>query len=251
MKNFLRLTVNLVFYIFLSLLFAIYLLFYLNLEKEQQNLQKKIELAVFLKNDFSAENTAHLAEKLRQEAEINEVVYTSREDALKEFQKDSEISKIVTLLKENPLPASFTIYPREYSSETIRKLSEKISSLEGIEKTIYDQKLLEKYEFIDFLSRTTKAINFVFLGLFFLLLLFLLIYFFFFLEIKPTLLSFFQQSLFALLGSGMSLGLFYFLLGLVKTSLVYFNSAQVIFLIGATVVFSLVFNLFLTTGSGK
>ena len=88
MKVFIRYLTNFILYFILIFFLVFYSLFFLNLHQERENLAKKIELVVFIKEGLSPETIAQLGENLRKEVRIKEVFYTSKEEALKQLQEN-------------------------------------------------------------------------------------------------------------------------------------------------------------------
>ena len=68
-------------------------------------------LSMYLQNDLSDEQIIKLSERLKNQAEIQEVEILTRHDALVEFQQFSGFGKALEILEENPLPAVLIITP--------------------------------------------------------------------------------------------------------------------------------------------
>lgn len=68
-------------------------------------------LSMYLQNDLSDEHIIKLGERLKNQAEIQEVEILTRHDALVEFQQFSGFGKALEILEENPLPAVLIITP--------------------------------------------------------------------------------------------------------------------------------------------
>ena len=69
---------------------------------------KQIEIEAFLEPTLDNKGLNSLKTKIQGMDQVEEVIYVSREDALKEFQQTFG-QDLQQLLNENPLPASFRI----------------------------------------------------------------------------------------------------------------------------------------------
>ncbi len=245
MRQFIRQLARLTFY-FLSLFFLIfYLLLFLNLVKERENLAKKIEFAVLIKEGLSAEQIADAGEKLRHLKAIKEIFYISKEEAFRQLQENPILKESITLLKENPLPASFTVYPQSFEEKEINELLNSISSLPEAEKIIFNQEFFKHYSRVDTIHKVLNTINFVFLIALSVFLILTIFYLFSLpLDKKIIFLSYRVKLFFSLLGSGLLLLIIYQIkLHFLKT-IIFFNLQEIILLFLLIAVLTFFFNTF-------
>lgn len=245
MKNFLRRLITFLSYSCLTVIIGIYLLFFLNLSTQIEGLKNEIELTVFLKDDLTAETIGQLGEKLRHDEKIGKVSYTSKDEALKEFQNEPLLSRAITTVGENPLPASFTVYPRIYEEGVIYKLSTHISSFPEVEKVVYNTEILAKYKYLTTLSKSLRVCNYIFLGIISLILISLFVYTaytFSWVKSFPILLE--QVSL-ALPGILSGLILLHLFSKTLKENIVFFNFTQIFFFFLGIVTLSVCLSFYL------
>ncbi len=249
MKFFIRYLTNLILYFVLIFFLVFYFFFFLNLDNEKQNLAKEIELVVFLKEGLSPETIAGLGENLRAEGRIREVFYTSKDEALKQLQGNPVIKEGVTLLKENPLPASFTVFPLRFEEAAINELFNYLSAFPGVEKVIFDRDILRRYLRLDTIYRALDISNVVFLGLLLVLVVLIMGYFLFNPNKKGIIITYLQQLLLSLPASVAVFFLFSQMKSRFLKAAIFFRPGEIILLSGIVLIFSLFFAVFSFTGN--
>jgi cell division transport system permease protein len=83
-----------------------------NLQQLAGNLEASNQISLFLKDEVSEARAHTLADKIRQNAEIQEVKIITREQALAEFQAYSGFGEAVKALEKNPLPVVIQVLPK-------------------------------------------------------------------------------------------------------------------------------------------
>lgn len=127
-----------------------------------KNIQEKIDISVYFKQEAKEEDILIVKSQLEKLAEVKEVEYVSREEALRRFKerhKDNPyLIEGLQELDENPLEASLNIKAQEASQyETISKFLEGIYYQNIIDKVDYRQ----NKEIIDKLSSIITNIKFI------------------------------------------------------------------------------------------
>jgi len=134
------LTLTAVFTISISMMiFGIFLILFLNLRLLHQNWAERVQITVYLREGA---DEGGLIEMIRKEKEVAEVIYTSKEKALLEFEKEFGNGKgLLNSIGDNPLPASLDIVlKKEYrSSDFIEPLVRMIRSQRGVEEVHYGE----------------------------------------------------------------------------------------------------------------
>jgi len=123
---------------------------------------KQIEIEAFLEPTLDNKSLNSLKTKIQGMDQVEEVIYVSREDALKEFQQTFG-QDLQQLLNENPLPASLRIKIKSDFSNPliIDNLVSQIKALKGIQDVIYQKEIvrfLHKYFKIGVLVITSFAL---------------------------------------------------------------------------------------------
>jgi len=235
---------KIVLYFYCLFFLVFYSLFFLNVSKERENLAKKIELVIFPEEGLPPEIIARIGENLRGIKKIKEVIYISKGEALKQLQENPVIKEGITLLKENPLPASFTVYPQSFEQKEINELVSLISSFSGVGEVIFNEEIFNRYSQFDTLYKVLNIFNFIFFGFLFLFLIFTAGYLFSFPVKEKVISTYFQQLLFSLSGTGLLLFLFSRIkLHLLKT-VIFFNFKEIIFLLFIISIFALFLSIF-------
>lgn len=120
-------------------IFGFFLILFLNLKDLHESWSERFQITVYLKDGTDEK---HLIDTIRKEKEVSAVIYTSKENALLEFQKELGKGKgVLNTIGDNPLPASIDItLKKEYRlSEFIEPLVEMIRKLPGVEEVHYGE----------------------------------------------------------------------------------------------------------------
>ncbi|WP_238883020.1 permease-like cell division protein FtsX [Clostridium sp. YIM B02551] len=138
------------------LIFGVFLLAALNVGKGVQDIESKVEIKVFLKDDITMMDQRDVQIKLKEQTGVKDVNYESKEEALDKFK--DQLNEYKDLLNgynsdTNPLPASFlvTLEKPEYAKD----VANSVSSMTGVENIGNDQDVINK------ISSFTKAVRWV------------------------------------------------------------------------------------------
>lgn len=102
-----------------------------------KRVQQKVEVVVFLHDGLEREKIDNIITEAQASLPVQEIKFTSKEDAFTEFLKDPDIAGIMKTFDGNPLPDSINIKLREYSKENINKIVKYFDSKEGVEDIQY------------------------------------------------------------------------------------------------------------------
>ncbi len=133
----------------LALAIAVLGFFYyggMNLRRTAKDLLRHFQLEAFIALSLPESEHAELQKVLQNLDPYWRITYISREEAAEKFTREFD-PQIFTVLKENPLPASFIIAlpPHEIQPDTIRTIAQRITGVAGIEEVVYDRELLELF----------------------------------------------------------------------------------------------------------
>ncbi len=127
--------------LFLLSLFALVtvnLYYFLNI------LDEKIEIIAFLDENIDSDV---LKSNILQISGVNEVVFISSDQALKNLQEElKENEEVLNVFEDNPLPASFRIKldSKFRNAQGLEEISSKIILLAGVKETIYGGELVDE-----------------------------------------------------------------------------------------------------------
>jgi cell division transport system permease protein len=83
-----------------------------NLQQLAGNLEASNQISLFLKDEVSEARAHTLADKIRQNTDIQDVKIITKEQALAEFQAYSGFGEAVKALEKNPLPVVIQVLPK-------------------------------------------------------------------------------------------------------------------------------------------
>lgn len=124
---------------------GIFMLVANNINKGINNVQNKVELKIFLKDDIKLIDQREIEIKLREIEGVKDVIYQSKEDEYKNFQATTNENEGLLkgyTLQNNPFSASLTV--KLESPEYASAVSEGIKDFEGIETVGDQQELVDK-----------------------------------------------------------------------------------------------------------
>jgi cell division transport system permease protein len=131
---------------FTIMLFGLFLLIYLNLNRLAGSLRQEIKIILYLEDGISEDEKEAILKKLKGEPGVAGVTYISKDQALKDFRQSLEGEDILLKgLGENPLPASFelTLEKSYQSSEAIQRAAEQLRGLKGVDDIQYGRDWVE------------------------------------------------------------------------------------------------------------
>lgn len=124
---------------------GIFMLVANNINKGINNVQNKVELKIFLKDDIKLIDQREIEIKLREIDGVKDVVYQSKEEEYKNFQATTNENEGLLkgyTLQNNPFSASLTV--KLEAPEYASTVSEGIKDFEGIETVGDQQELVDK-----------------------------------------------------------------------------------------------------------
>jgi cell division transport system permease protein len=142
--------------VFLSMLvLGIVLVFASTINLVLRDVERKVEVTVFIKDDVSADQTASLQKEIMGWSEVKTATYVSKEQALERFKQDMKAHpEIWQSLDTNPLPASIEVALKDPAQATI--VATRLQGRPQIDEVRYGRETAER------LLRVTSAIRNVF-----------------------------------------------------------------------------------------
>ena len=99
-------------------------------------IEEKFGVTAYIEEGLSNEEITQLQSRIESMQQVEEVIYISKEDALKSFSEDNGDEDLFAMFKEdNPLPASFEITTTNISGQA--EFVKALNSFEGIDETVY------------------------------------------------------------------------------------------------------------------
>ena len=143
--------------------FGVFLLLYLNLHGIARSLQDDIKVIVYVNDDLSADALADLQQRLKNEREVASIAYVSKEQALADFREQFPSEHhLLQGLGENPLPASLvtTVAPQFRSSESVRRLADRLKTVTGVAQVQYNQGWIDNLTtIVRYIQMTSVAVG--------------------------------------------------------------------------------------------
>ncbi len=135
----------------------------LNVDSALKRWAKGFGMVVYLDGDLTAKAENDLKNLFRQDPDIIEVKYISKEQAVRELRRTlGENASILDELDENPLPSSFELRLKRdlLKPAVVKKKAEQIRQLKGVAEVQYGEKWLSSLNTLSTILKTSA----VFLG---------------------------------------------------------------------------------------
>ncbi len=114
-----------------------------NMDQVISGWEEEVAIVAFLKEGLSPDEVEGLYSKIMIQEGVEEIIYTSKEEALEKFLKEEALEKEMDILKENPFPASLLV-KTEKRIKVIKEISERIAGYPEIEEVDYGGRGVEE-----------------------------------------------------------------------------------------------------------
>ncbi len=107
-----------------------------NIDYLIEQVETKFGITAYLKEDLNKQDIDQLQYEIKQIKSVKEVVYISKEQALKNFSEENKEQGLFEMFREdNPLPASLEITVIDIAKQ--EEIVNKLKHMQGIDETIY------------------------------------------------------------------------------------------------------------------
>jgi len=119
----------------------------LNSSKLIESIKNRVEIEIFLQDNFSQENLDQLRDILKRTGGVKKIEYISKEDAAKIFEKEFG-KEMLDVFERNPLPPSMKVFLFDDYKTTsrIEKLISDVSESPIVSDIVYPKQNLEVIE---------------------------------------------------------------------------------------------------------
>lgn len=119
-----------------------------NLNSFLDEIRNSVEITVFLKEGIKKDVADAILVKLKQKNGIENAIFVSRDDALKEFANNEDFKSYLDNFKLNPLPDSVrVVINKEYKkdSEKLKEFADYCEKIDGVSDIYYQKEEIEKF----------------------------------------------------------------------------------------------------------
>ncbi len=125
--------------------FGVFLLTGINVSHGISDVESKVEVKVFLKDDIKLAEQKAIESELRNISGVKEVTHESKDEALQKFRE--QLKDNATILKgydekNNPLPSSFIV--KLDNADVAKTVESSVKDMSGVEDIGNDQDLIDK-----------------------------------------------------------------------------------------------------------
>ncbi len=125
------------------LLIGIFVILALTVSNIIENVEKKVQIQAFLKDEANEEQIANLQQKVASWSDVKEVKYVSKDEALERLREDlKDQPEMLNALQGNPLPASLEI--ELVDPQKVDSIAKRIEGNQEIDELKYGQQIVGK-----------------------------------------------------------------------------------------------------------
>ncbi|MBU4560662.1 permease-like cell division protein FtsX [bacterium] len=107
-----------------------------NIDQIISGWEEEVVIVAFLKEGIGPDEVEGLYNKIMIQEGVEEIIYTSKEEALEKFLKEEALEKEMDILKENPFPASLLV-KTERKIGVIKEISKRMAGYPEIKEADY------------------------------------------------------------------------------------------------------------------
>lgn len=141
------------------LIFGIFMLLVMNVNKIVSTVVDKVEIKVYLNDDITTIQQAEMEKTLKSYSGVKDITFESKEQALENYKEmlGSDADLASGLSDKNPLPASFIIKVK--NAEDVLSISQKAATLDGVYKVVDGQETVTQLiKFINIVKGTSLTL---------------------------------------------------------------------------------------------
>jgi cell division transport system permease protein len=109
-----------------------------NMKQLMQQVDTHPQMSIFLKREANRNDLSTIEFKLKQSSSVQKYLLVSRDQALADMRKNSELATILDNLKQNPLPDTFIVWPKNESMESLEALQKEFKQWSGVAQVQLD-----------------------------------------------------------------------------------------------------------------
>lgn len=104
------------------------------------------QIALYIDTDISDDESLRMAEKIRENPDVESVTVISRQAGFREFRKYSGFAGALDILDYNPLPVVIQVHPREAIQDpaVFRRLISDLEKLQGVDFARFDMQWVRR-----------------------------------------------------------------------------------------------------------
>jgi len=144
------------------IILGIFLSVLLNIDFILSNVESKMEIKAFLKDDLTTADIDRIGNEIKNMEGVKEVIFESKQEALENFKKQlgDRQDLLAGLEKNNPMPQSYIV--KVDNPNYLDDVAQKLKTLSGVEVVKYGKDVAEK---LIGLGRIVRVIGLVIIGI--------------------------------------------------------------------------------------
>ncbi|ABZ83306.1 cell division protein ftsx, putative [Heliomicrobium modesticaldum Ice1] len=124
------------------LILGISLLLVMNSHYAAAAIESDLEIVLSLKNDIDAKQTQAVADRLRGNSRVAEVIFVSKQEAMSAMRKQVRPELLRALGEDNPFPDQFRVKAKDPND--VASLADEFGKIPGVELVKYGQGVVER-----------------------------------------------------------------------------------------------------------
>ncbi|OGF46161.1 MAG: hypothetical protein A2231_03335 [Candidatus Firestonebacteria bacterium RIFOXYA2_FULL_40_8] len=130
------------------LVLGIFAMLMYNLDNFLNEIRNSVEISVYLKDGTKREAADAIAVKIKIKTGIDDAVFVSRDEALKEFAQNEDFKSYLDSFKINPLPDSIrVVINKEFKKDPLKlkEFSDSFKTIENVTDVYYQREEVERF----------------------------------------------------------------------------------------------------------
>lgn len=107
------------------------------------------QMTVYMPPGLSEPSVQQLAERVKGLPEVSKATLITAQQGLDEFQKSLGISDTLSLLKDNPLPATLIVTPTQHDAGAVQALSKTLQQMQDVDEVRLDLAWMQRLKEIE------------------------------------------------------------------------------------------------------
>lgn len=132
-----------------------------NIRQVIERVEARVEVVAYLRDDANAAAVQALEQEIRGLAQVRDVRYVSRDEALQVARTElAEFSTVFASLEANPLPASLEVHlrPNQKDADVVRSVAQRMAAAPVVEEVRYGNDWLDKVFLLRRVAGTATAV---------------------------------------------------------------------------------------------
>lgn len=119
-----------------------------NVSNMANTVKSESQLSIFLTLDHTDNALQTITAELNNNANIKSIKFVPKEEAFSRLQAENTDNEVLSSLEQNPLPDAFFIEPKQLDAQSLDKLKNNLSKLDGVDNVLLDGAWVKRLNYL-------------------------------------------------------------------------------------------------------